>query len=390
MSDEIDVHVSNHQSTPIADLLKKSKREIIELWESRSRAEIPAAHDKDSHTIQDELSAFLDRLCEAFQSKNLQEKASDACKIAVAHGQQRSGISGYSLAQVIREYAVLRQVLIEVLRKYRTLNTNEHTVIDWIVDEAIVASANVFAEAEHAKLKLALAEAHRSIQDLDHFAMIAAHDLKSPLNSIAGFSSLIEDEYRETARPEIRECMDFIQGAVKRMTTLIDGILEYAKLTTPIERFSVISGNNAVQAAVQNLKGVLTEKSGRVLYGELPSVRGDLILLTQLFQNLISNALKFQSTEPPCIRIDVISDKDFWIFSVKDNGIGFDPKDKHVIFALYKRLGPSKQSDGTGIGLATCRRVVELHGGKIWAESEPGKGSTFFFTIPKDKEESKS
>jgi signal transduction histidine kinase len=366
-----------------AKSLKKLKERIITLWIERALEEIPAALDKDIRTIRDEIPDFVNELVKTLSPANPKQDATEKNRLANLHGQQRAGLTQYSLQQVLKEYSLLRQILEKELQAEQPLTENERHIINLSIDSAIQIAGHEFAQAEQAKIKLALAHAEQSNRDLEHFAAIAAHDLKSPLTSIIGYTDLIERELKRRSLLEFDKNLTFIKSAAKRMTDLIDGVLSYASLGSSSQEFTIVSCKDVVNAAVQNLKVQITETGGSVGFDDLPEVRGNLPLLTQVFQNLFSNALKFRGSRPPLLHVKVETEKDFWRFCVTDNGIGFDPKQKESIFILYKRLSETSQKPGAGIGLATCRRVAELHGGKVWAESEPGKGSTFFFTLPK-------
>lgn len=352
----------------------------MDLWEERARREVSAAQEKKPSVVRDELSPFLDTLISSLRLGRLEFDENK--RIAVTHGQQRAGILNYTLAEMMKEYSLLRQVIIEVLRQSGPLSDNDQDIIHGSVDSAMLLAGNEFAQAEKAVIRQALEKAEQSNRDLDQFAAALAHDLRSPLGIITGFTQLMEDELYQHASPDLRQAMVYIRNAVDRMVALIDGILSYARLSSGTVEFDNVNSETAVAAAIQNLKSQLTETAGRVSYEALPQVRGNLPLLTQLFQNLIANALKFRSEAIPKIEISAKEQDETWLFSVKDNGVGFDPSQSEFIFKFSKRL--QNQQGGAGIGLATCRRVVELHGGRIWAESEPGKGSTFCFTLPKD------
>lgn len=222
-------------------------------------------------------------------------------------------------------------------------------------------------------------------KELDRFAAIAAHDLKAPLNSITQFTELLADQYREKLDAEADEYIDFIISAGNRMRGLIDNLLEYAR-SGVIDRNKMKPVNiNSVVATVQeNLISEIKKTRAEISVKQnLPLIMGVEIQIIQLFQNLIANALKFhQPHKPPKIFIDC-SDwkKDCWMFSVRDEGIGIHPKDAERVFEIFNK-GTAKV-EGSGIGLAVCRRIVEAHGGKINLKSEPGKGTTFYFSLPK-------
>jgi signal transduction histidine kinase len=363
--------------------LRHCKAEVMALFEKRSRENVPAATDKDSITVRDELAKFIDELIHALRDHK-EEVSEDQDRIAVLHGQQRAGIKDYTLMQVLEEYALLRDAVIDVLLANGPLDESERRVIHRTIDSAIKLAANEFARAEQAKIMLALSEAEASNRDLDEFAMVLAHDLRSPLATISGFAELLRDDVDKTSSAEAKEALSFIQGAVARMTRLIEGVLAYARLKSENPEFSEIDLCDVVQAAVQNLKVQLTEAVGRTEHGNLPKVRGNFALLTQVMQNLFANALKFRRPGvPPIIKVEAHDDGPCWRFSVQDNCRGFDPNEAERIFALHNKSHDSQNTSGAGVGLATCRRVIGLHRGRIWAESELGSGSTFYFTLPK-------
>ena len=364
--------------------LELGKEEILSTWELKSRSAIEATQDKDSHTVRDELVHFLASLIENLKVGHTNAVEKERVS-AQHHGQQRAGLTNYTLAETIKEYSLLRAVLIAYLVRTGPVSEGDREVIHETVDNAVRLASNEFAQAEQAKIKLALAKAEASNRDLDQFAAVAAHDLRSPLSSIAGFAEVLAEDFGAQASKEALECLSFIRGAVKRMTSLIDGILSYAKLNAAVPEMRLISSEEAVKAATQNLKAALTESSGQVSHALLPEVFGDLPLLTQLFQNLFSNAIRYRSEVPAAIEVSVRSVADFCEFEVRDNGIGFDMRFKDVIFEVHKQLDTQQRLEGAGLGLATCRKAVERHGGRIWAHSLVGIGTSFYFTIPSSR-----
>ena len=167
------------------------------------------------------------------------------------------------------------------------------------------------------------------------------------------------------------------------MQRLINDLLSYAHVGTREEHFEALDANEVVGQVIAHLQAMIESNSAVVTHDELPTVTADVTLMTELLQNLISNAIKFHSQEPPLVHISAQQAGSEWVFSVQDNGIGIDAKYLDRIFAIFQRLHPSDQYAGSGIGLAVCKRVAERHGGRIWCESEPGKGTTFFFSVPK-------
>lgn len=231
------------------------------------------------------------------------------------------------------------------------------------------------------------AQAHdleRSNAELRQFAYVASHDLREPLRSIASFAQFLERRYRGRLDDEADQFIRYIVEGVNRMSALINGLLDYSRLIDPkIETFAQVDLDQVLRAAIQNLHQTIAESDAKIVVGaRLPVVRGDQTRLIQLFQNLISNAIKYRSGRPPEVRLGVSSEPGLWRFSVEDNGIGIERQYFERIFGIFRRLhGP--EYPGTGIGLASCRKIVEMHGGHIWVESEPGHGAKFSFTLPK-------
>jgi light-regulated signal transduction histidine kinase (bacteriophytochrome) len=174
-----------------------------------------------------------------------------------------------------------------------------------------------------------------------------------------------------------------VDGA-SRMQSLIEDLLAYSRVDTRGKPLKSVDSNTIVRRAMGNLQLRIEENDAQVVFDKLPQIQADKGQLVQLLQNLIDNAIKFRSVETPIIEISVKKQKNDWLFAVRDNGIGIDPQYKEKIFAIFQRLHSKKKLAGTGIGLAICKRIVERHGGRIWVESTPGKGSTFYFTLPGD------
>ena len=229
-------------------------------------------------------------------------------------------------------------------------------------------------------------ELKRSNVDLQQFAYAASHDLQAPLRNIEGFVKLFERRYREKFDDKADEFIDFILDGVKNMQALIADLLEYSQVETKGKRFKRVDSSLSVAQAIVDLGSFIEETAAHVSYDDsLPKVVADKSQLRRLFQNLIGNALKFRSGRKPKVNISARQWDNTWLFSVSDNGIGMDTKNTERVFAVFQRLHGKSEYPGTGIGLALCKKIVERHGGRIWVESELGKGSTFFFTLPMKK-----
>jgi len=235
--------------------------------------------------------------------------------------------------------------------------------------------------AEEALIKKS-EELTRSNSDLAQFAYAASHDLQEPLRTITSFVQLLQKRYHGKLDPDADEFIDFIVGGTKRMQQLINDLLTYSRVNTRRGPLSPMKIEDVLQKAMQNLRYVQEEVKGTVIYEEMPSIVADEPQMTQLFQNLIGNALKFHGVEAPRVEISAAKEGTDWMFSVRDNGIGIDPQYKDRIFEIFQRLHTREEYSGTGIGLAIAKKIVQRHGGRIWVDSEPGKGTTFRFTIP--------
>ena len=235
------------------------------------------------------------------------------------------------------------------------------------------------AEEELNKLSDELA---RSNADLQQFAYTASHDLQEPIMVVAGFVKLLAKRYKGKLDEKADEFIEHAIDGTERMQVLIKDLLDYSRVGSTDKSFTPTDCLSVLDKAVFNLQIAIKESGAVITHDDLPTVTADSSQLARLFQNLISNAIKFCGKEAPKIHISAKQKEDEWIFSIKDNGIGIDPKFSEQIFVMFQRLHTKKEYPGTGIGLATCKKIIERHGGRIWVESEPGKGSTFFFVIP--------
>ncbi|MDI6875616.1 MAG: PAS domain S-box protein [Methanomicrobiales archaeon] len=223
----------------------------------------------------------------------------------------------------------------------------------------------------------------RSNEDLERFAYVSSHDLQEPLRAIVSYAQLLERRYKGQMGPEADEFIRYIVDGGRRMQALINDLLEYSRVTSRGRPFEVAVADAVLAAALQNLRSGIERSGAVVTHDPLPAVLADPTQLQQVFQNLIANAIKFRrEDEPPRIHIAAERDGSMVRFSVRDNGIGIEPQYFDRIFVIFQRLHGREKYSGTGIGLAICKRIVERHGGAIGVESEPGKGSTFHFTLP--------
>jgi PAS domain S-box-containing protein len=231
----------------------------------------------------------------------------------------------------------------------------------------------------------------RSNEDLQQFAWVASHDLQEPLRTVASFTQLLERRFGGRMGSEADDYIRFVVDAANRMSQLIRDLLAYSTATNEHQRVvQTVDCEAIVRTAVAWLSAAITEKGAAVTYGRLPQVDGDPGQLAQVFQNLIGNALKYSNpNEAPRVRVRAHKEEDTWVFAIEDNGIGFARDHAERIFGMFKRLH-GRDTPGTGIGLPIARTIIERHGGRMWAESEPNRGSTFWFTLPARVRESEN
>jgi signal transduction histidine kinase len=226
----------------------------------------------------------------------------------------------------------------------------------------------------------------RSNTDLQQFAYVASHDLKEPLRMVTSYLYLLDKVNKGNWNEASKEYMHFASDGAQRMQAMIDDLLAYARVSTDSKSFSLVNMDEVVEVALNDLKVSTEENGASITYGELPSLMADRQQMVILLENLMGNAIKYRGRDAPKIRISATEHGVEWMFSVQDNGIGIDPKYQERLFQIFQRLHNQDEYKGTGIGLAIAKRIVERHGGRIWFESEEGKGATFFFTIPKSNE----
>jgi light-regulated signal transduction histidine kinase (bacteriophytochrome) len=227
----------------------------------------------------------------------------------------------------------------------------------------------------------------RSNAQLEEFAYVASHDLQEPLRMVASFTQLLAKRYREKLDQDAHEFIDYAVDGATRMQQLIQDLLAYSRVGTRGRTFAPTDCNVIFDKAWANLFKAIEESGAQVSSSPLPTVPGDEVQLVQLFQNLLANALKFRGEAPPVIRVSAQEDDGAWRFAVRDNGIGIASAHQERIFLIFQRLHRRSEYPGTGIGLAIAKKIVERHGGRLWVESEEGRGTTFFFTIPKERKD---
>jgi PAS domain S-box-containing protein len=226
-------------------------------------------------------------------------------------------------------------------------------------------------------------ELKQSNKELEQFAYITSHDLREPLRMITSFLQLLERRYQNKLDADANEFIGFAVDGAKRLDAMTNDLLQYSKITSEKREIKPVNFEHVLEHALENLKVQIEENNAIITHDSLPIIKGDEKLKVQLFQNIIGNAIKYRSQETPKIHISAKKEKNQYLFSIIDNGIGMPPEHLEKIFTIFQRLHTHEEYEGTGIGLAIAQKIVHKEGGEIWAESEPGKGTTFFFTIIK-------
>ncbi len=271
-----------------------------------------------------------------------------------------------------------------ILKKNRDALEQKNAQLQQEVAERMRAEADVRrlnAELER-RVEERTRELSRMNDELRQFAYVASHDLQEPLRTVASYAQLLARRYRGKLDQDADEFIAYMVSGVTRMHTLLNDMLAYSRVTESRDRPLAPANLNAVvQSALMNLDLTISENHAAVHVDPLPTLHGDEIQLTQVFQNLIGNAIKYKSEEPPQISVTAEEGQDEWTICVSDNGIGVDPQYSERIFGIFKRLH-GRELPGTGMGLAICKRIIERHNGRIWVEPRNGTGSRFCFTLP--------
>ena len=288
---------------------------------------------------------------------------------------------------LVRDITSLKQAEKEVqkrLEKERQLTEELSSANEELqaISEEVQTSNDELRHAQTNLTKL-VSELKISNKELEQFAYVASHDLQEPLRMITSFTQLLEKRYKGQLDSDADDYIGFVVDGAHRMKDLIDDLLEFSRLNTEVREFELVIMEIALEDVLRNLKPAIKEHNARITHDYLPNIMGDHVQIIQLLQNLIGNAIKFKGNNPPDIHISAKDNEDEWLFSISDKGIGIDKNHQKQIFSIFKRLHTREEYPGTGIGLSISKRIVERHGGQIWIESELGKGSTFYFTIPK-------
>jgi len=255
----------------------------------------------------------------------------------------------------------------------------EVTISPRWVGETYVFNAFLHDISDRKRAEEALA---RSNTNLQQFAYVVSHDLQEPLRAVAGFCQLLAEKYQNQFDAKGQQWLEFVVDGAKHMQELVQGLLRFSRVEAEGKAFVAAPAADIVGEALRNLDATIRESGAEITCGELPAVQTDPWQLVTVFQNLIGNAIKFRSDQPPRVQVSAEIIGTDCVFQVRDNGIGIDPKHQNRLFVMFQRLHRRQEYPGTGIGLALCKRIVERHGGRIWLESKSGNGSAFFFSIP--------
>jgi len=283
--------------------------------------------------------------------------------------------TGVYLTTVLRLYGILFAVIVAGAF-YSAMQYARQRMAEDEIKEKSAEIARSNSELEHAN-----AELGRSNADLEQFAYVASHDLQEPLRIVAGYTQLLARRYQGKFDKDADEYISYVVDGTKRMQVLISDLLTYSRAGKHKE-LKHVNLNEVYGRVTGNLRFLIEETHATITRGDLPMVMADPVQMTQLLQNLLGNAVKYRGESPPMVHVQAERRSKEWLISVTDNGIGIDPKYFDKIFVIFQRLHGKGEYSGTGIGLSICKKIVENHGGRIWVESAPGMGSTFYFTMP--------
>jgi signal transduction histidine kinase len=279
----------------------------------------------------------------------------------------------------------------EVLGDLVLLTRKEHCFrsdeIDFLSTLAGQAASAIQNSLLYEQMRRQASELTRSNSELEQFAYVASHDLQEPLRMITGYTNLLAKRYGGKLDQDADDFIGFAVNGAKRMHVLINDLLSYSRAGTNRNRLTQTNCEETLARTLASLQAAIEESGAAITHDDLPTVMADRTQMDQLFQNLIGNAIKYRGAVPPQIHVGCQRDGGWWVFSVRDNGIGIDPRYSERIFIIFQRLHTRDEYSGTGIGLAICKKIVERHGGKIWIESELGQGTTCYFKLPLEPRE---
>jgi PAS domain S-box-containing protein len=362
--------------------ITERKRAEEALRESEEKYRVLFETAKDAIFLSDETGRFIDVNSAASLSLGYDREE----LLKMSNKEVDADPRGYETFTKIRD-GVMKEAVFEVnhKRKDGMLVPVEISgkAIETDGSKIFLAIARDITERKRAeeKLKQTMADMKRSNTDLEQFAYVVSHDLQEPLRMVSSYVQLLSKRYKGKLDSDADEFIGFAVDGANRMQTLINDLLAFSRVGTRGKPLTPTDCEALLPQTLSNLKVSIDDGGAVITHDPLPTVMVDGSQLAQVFQNLIGNAIKFRGEEPPRIHIAAERKGDGWLFSVADNGIGVDPEFFDRIFVIFQRLHGRDEYEGTGIGLAVCKKIVERHGGRMWVESEPGRGSTFYFTI---------
>ncbi len=292
--------------------------------------------------------------------------------------------SGDEICRQIK--AAYPHIFIALMSSLHTTSDEQAAGLEAGADEYIVRPISNRELIARVRVLLRLKRAEQSLArynaELERFTYVTAHHLQEPLRTVVSYTQLLDKYANEQLDAKAQRYMTFVTDAAVHMKHLLRDLLVYIELDKRSLKLADISSEEVLNHVLHTLRDVIQERHARVEHDALPVVHADPSQLAEVFRHLLDNALKFQGISPPRIRVTAQCESDMWMFSVQDHGIGIESEYLERIFHTFERLHSRVDYPGTGIGLATCKKIIERHGGRIWAESKPGEGSTFYFTLP--------
>lgn len=276
------------------------------------------------------------------------------------------GAQDYVVKFFTDSYSLIRSVIYAIERKkLEKQNKAENTSTD-----------------DHEKLKAAFDELEKTKKELQELIYVISHDLREPLRTISSFSQILHKKYKDKIDTDANTYIDFIINGTTNVQNMLDDLLAYSRITPSRTFFTEVDLKSIVDNVIKRLSSIIQDKKANVEYSELPVIQFDQYQMKELFYHLLLNSLTYTSANPPFIQIRASKTESEWIFSITDNGIGIEKEFYDRIFIMFQRLHTREEFAGTGMGLAICKKIVELNGGRIWLDSEPNTGSTFYFSLP--------
>ena len=349
---------------------------MVDTYQS-STVEVPDRAPDQAYAVEGTLSdaVIKSQRCIVFQPGNVAEAAAGYAGLVGAYGM---GLRSFLSAPLLYRGEPIGCLNLHSLTD--SAYSDRHRLL---AERIGVYIAGAIANAQlHAQVTQQSEELSRSNRELEQFAYVASHDLQEPLRMVSSYVALLGRRYDGQLDDRADKYIHFAVDGANRMQRLIHDLLAYSRVGTRGGELTPTDTASVLRETLSNLEVAIVESEAEVVYSDLPSVMGDPSQLRQLFQNIVGNALKFRSESRPRVELEASRDGDQWTFLIRDNGVGFDQRYAERVFGVFKRLHRNADIPGTGIGLAICQRIIERHGGRIWAESKLGEGSCFYFTLP--------